>query len=157
MRLEGILDFSLGNFLCLRGFAPMGVPQDISAPPEDIQRVPKDERLKEVGDYLRRGEMVFFPEIVLCASLHNGDVTSDIAAAFFEKVKAGKPSRSGRFAGGITINTVVSKSRGSDDIRAAKFFQTATLYFRGSLQQPFARLDGNHRLSATKDQITTCI
>ena len=24
MILKGILDFSLGNFLCLRGFAPMG-------------------------------------------------------------------------------------------------------------------------------------
>lgn len=29
-----------------------------------IQRVPKDHRLKEVGDYLRKGELVFFPETV---------------------------------------------------------------------------------------------
>ena len=72
MKLKGILDFSLGNFLCLRGFAPMGVLQDISAAPQDIQRVPKDARLKEVGDYLRKGEFVFFPEIIPCASLHDG-------------------------------------------------------------------------------------
>ena len=31
MKLKVILDFSLGNFLCLRGFAPMGILQDISA------------------------------------------------------------------------------------------------------------------------------
>lgn len=40
MKLKGILDFSLGNFLCLRGFAPMGVLQDISEAPADIQRKP---------------------------------------------------------------------------------------------------------------------
>ena len=80
MKLKGILEFSLGNFLCLRGFAPMGGLQDISAPSQDIQRVPKDKRLKEVGDYLRKGELVFFPEIILCACLHEEDVTSDLAA-----------------------------------------------------------------------------
>ena len=58
MKLKGILDFSLGNFLCLRGFAPMGTLQDISKPPQDIQRVPRDERLKGIGDYLRKGELV---------------------------------------------------------------------------------------------------
>lgn len=152
MRLRGILDFSLGNFLCLRGFAPMGLLQDISASPQDIQRMPKDVRLKEVGDYLRKGEMVFFPEVILCASLHDGDVTSDLAVAFFEKVKMGEPARGGPFAGGIRINSVVNKSRGSDDIRAVKFFQTAILSVSGALRQPFARLDGNHRLAASKDQ-----
>jgi len=94
MKLKGILDFSLGNFLCLRGFAPLGLLQDISAPPDDIQRVPKDERLKEIGNYLRKGELVFFPEIILCASLHDGDSTSENAAVLFEKVKAGDPFRS---------------------------------------------------------------
>ena len=153
MKLKGILDFSLGNFLCLRGFAPMGVLQDISAPPQDIQRVPKDERLREVGDYLRKGEMVFFPEIILCACLHDEAVTSDLAAALFDKVKAGVPFKSGHFAQGVTINTLVNKSRGTADIRAVKFFQTATLSFKGELAQPFARLDGNHRLTATKEQM----
>lgn len=150
MKLKGILDFSLGNFLCLRGFAPMGVLQDISEAPQDIQRLPKDARLKEVGDYLRKGELVFFPEIVLCASLHDGALTSDIAATFFAKVKAGLPFKSGHFAHGVTINSMVNKSRGTEDIRAVQFFQTATLSFRGKLAQPFARLDGNHRLAATK-------
>lgn len=152
MKLKGILDFSLGNFLCLRGFAPMGVLQDISAPPDDIQRIPKDERLREVGDYLRKGELVFFPEIILCACLHDGDITPDLVAALFEKCKAGVPFRSGHFAQGVTINSVVNKTRGPNDIRAVKFFQTATLSFKGQLKKPFARLDGNHRLSASKDQ-----
>jgi hypothetical protein len=152
MKLKGVLDFSLGNFLCLRGFAPMGILQDISEPSKDIQRVPKDARLKEIGDYLRKGELVFFPEIILCACLNDADITSEIAEALFEKVKAGQPFRSGHFAQGVTINSVVTKSRGTDDIRAVKFFQSATLSFRGKLAKPFARLDGNHRLTASTEQ-----
>lgn len=46
MKLKGILDFSLGNFLCLRGFAPVSTPQDISRPADSIQRLPRDDRLK---------------------------------------------------------------------------------------------------------------
>jgi hypothetical protein len=131
----------------------MGVLQDISEAPEDIQRVPKEARLTEIGNYLRKGELVFFPEVILCACLHEEDVTSDLAAAFFEKVKAGAAFKSAAFANGITINSTVSKSQGPDDIRAVKFFQTATLSFRGKLTKPFARLDGNHRLSASKEQL----
>ena len=94
MKLKGILDFSLGNFLCLRGFAPMGILQDISKPPPDIQRVPRDERLREVGDYLRKGEFVFFPEIILCACLHDGDVTSvRVMPAFCSADRRSKSSR----------------------------------------------------------------
>lgn len=37
MKLKGIFDFSLGDFLCLRGFAPIGVLQAISKPDENFQ------------------------------------------------------------------------------------------------------------------------
>jgi len=152
MKLKGILDFSLGNFLCLRGFAPMGVLQDISSAPLDIQRVPRDARLKEVGDYLRKGELVFFPEVILCACLEDGEVTTDSVAALFSKVKAGEPFKGGRFANGLSVSSTVNRARGSDDIRAVKYFQTATLSFRDKPEAPFARLDGNHRLAASNDQ-----
>ncbi|RYH21866.1 MAG: hypothetical protein EON54_25430, partial [Alcaligenaceae bacterium] len=152
MKLKGVLDFSLGNFLCLRGFAPMGLLQDISEPPKDIQRVPKDARLREVGEYLRKGELVFFPEVILCASLTDDDVTSEVTSELFERVKSGAAFKVGHFAHGVSIQSTVTKSRGAD-IRAVQFFQTATLSIRGGkILQPFARLDGNHRLSATREQ-----
>lgn len=152
MRLKGILDFSLGNFLCLRGFAPMGTLQDISEPPKDIQRIPKDERLREVGDYLREGKLVFFPEIILCACLHDEDSSSELSAAFFEKVKAGEAFKSGKFRGQISLSSTVSRSRGANDMRSVKFYQTGTLSFRGDLKEKFSRIDGNHRLEATRDK-----
>ncbi len=78
-------------------------------------------------------------------------MTSDIAATFFAKVKAGEPFRSGQFPGGITINSNVTKSRGTEDIRTVKFFQTATISFGDTPSPLFARLDGNHRLGAKTD------
>ncbi len=38
MKLKGVLDFSLGNFLCLRGYARMGDLYDISEPDPSFQR-----------------------------------------------------------------------------------------------------------------------
>lgn len=150
MNIKGILDFSLGNFLCLRGFAPMGVLQDLSAPPEDIQRVPPGDRLEEIGNYLRKGELVFFPEVILCMCLHEDEVTSEAAEMLFSNVKTGQPFK-GTFSNGIAIQSKVEKGRGAQDLRAVDFFQTATLTIKGELQTLFARLDGNHRLSASKD------
>ncbi len=152
MKLKGILDFSLGNFLCLRGFAPMGVLQDISEAPADIQRKPKDGRLKEIGDYLRKGELVFFPEVILCACLHEGDVPSDLVAAFFAKVQSGEAFKTGKFGGGLTISSTVTKARKQEDIRAVQYFQVGTLSFEEKPSPLFARLDGNHRLSATTER-----
>lgn len=104
MKLKGILDFSLGNFLCLRGFAPMGVLQDVSKPDENIQRIPKDEQLKEVGDFLKNGEFVFFPEMILCAALNDSDKDTDAVITFYESVKSGKPSKILRFEKGLRQN-----------------------------------------------------
>jgi hypothetical protein len=151
MKLKGILDFSLGNFLCLRGFAPMGVLQDISEAPEDIQRKPKDGRLKEIGDYLRKGELVFFPEVILCACLHEGEVPSDLVAALYAHVQRGEPFRTGKFAGDLFVSSTVTKARKKEDIRAVQYFQVGTLSCGEKPSPLFARLDGNHRLSATKD------
>jgi hypothetical protein len=39
--------------------------------------------------------------------LHEEDVTSDAAAEFFEKVKAGAAFKSAAFANGVTINPAV--------------------------------------------------
>lgn len=152
MKLKGILDFSLGNFLCLRGFAPMGVLQDISAPPADFQRVPGDERLKEIGDYLRKGELVFFPEVILCTSLTDSDVTSELALRFFESLKRGEPFRGKAFSNGLSISSSVSRSKGDGDSRSIKYLQTATLSFTDQLATAFSRIDGNHRLAATEAQ-----
>jgi hypothetical protein len=154
MRLKGILDFSLGNFLCLRGFAPMSVLQDMSKPDESIQRIPKDERLREIGEYLKKGEFLFFPEVVLCVNLHDQDDETVDVAGFYTSVQQGKPQRSRKFSHGLRISTMVNRSTKSSDIRAVQFFQTATLFFNATDGAIFSRIDGNHRLAATQKSDT---
>lgn len=151
MKLKGILDFSLGNFLCLRGFAPMGILQDISKPDENIQRIPKDERLKEIGDFLRKGEFVFFPELILCIGLTDDDAESEVVERLYENVKSGIPSRTLRFAKGLRFSSVVAHSRKSTDIRAIRFFQVGTVQFDARKGAIFSRIDGNHRLAASME------
>src|ERR1035441_9305303 len=129
MRLKGILDFSLGNFLCLRGFAPMGVLQDISTPDANIQRVPKDERLKDIGDFLKKGEFVFFPEIILCVGLHEEDDEAVDVVSLYTNIQQGKPVKGLKFAHGLRVASTVSRSTKAGDLRAVQFFQTATIDF----------------------------
>ena len=151
MKLRGLLDFSLGNFLCMRGFAPMGVLQDISTADSNIQRIPKDERLREIGEYLQKGDFLFFPEVILCASLHDGDVETLEVTEFWTAVKQGRSKRVTHFDNGFRISSAVSKSRKKDDIRAVQFFQTCTVQFdEKGKRQIFSRIDGNHRLAASK-------
>lgn len=155
MKLKGILDFSLGNFLCLRGFAPLGVLQDISKPDDNIQRVPKDERLREIGDFLKKGEFVFFPEIVLCIGLHEGEVETEDIATLYRNVQLGEPVKPINFAHGLRLRSSVGRSAKTEDIRAVQYFQTATLDFDVSQGAVFSRIDGNHRLAATKPTDTS--
>jgi hypothetical protein len=68
MKMRGVLDFSLGNFLCLRGFAPMGVIYDISEPDASIQRDLLSEHRDEMVAFLSQGEYTFFPEVILCTT-----------------------------------------------------------------------------------------
>lgn len=151
MKLKGVLDFSLGNFLCLRGFAPLGTLQDISKTDDTIQRVPKDSRLKEIGDYLRQGDYLFFPEVILCVALEGTDSENQDVSKFWENVKQGQATRMTRFGDGLRMSSAVSKSRKKGDIRAVQFFQTSVLQFDNRKGPIFSRIDGNHRLAASKD------
>lgn len=152
MKLRGILDFSLGNFLCLRGFAPMGDLQDISEA-KDIQRKPKRNRLRDIREYLNKGEMVFFPEIILSTYLNGEETNTEEVQALLQAIQSGHRVEPSRFAQGLRLSTALHRSRSRNEARHIKYLHTAKLIFPNRLEEPFARLDGNHRLSAsTKDQ-----
>ena len=69
MNLKGVLDFSLDNFLCIRGFAPMGTLYDISERDPSIQRDLLREHRDEMVAFISQGEFLFFPEVILCTTL----------------------------------------------------------------------------------------
>lgn len=150
MKLKGILDFSLGNFLCLRGFASMGDLYDMSEPAQSIQRdLLKDHRAEMVA-FLSEGEYLFFPEVILAATLCHDGESNDAINKLFEHVRRGERFSKLKFDD-MQISCWVNKTQGPIDARTASYFSTATLFLNKTLKHKFARIDGNHRLSATPE------
>lgn len=149
MRLQGVLDFSLGNFLCLRGFAPMGLLHDVSEPDPSFQRDLIEEHKNEMVAFLDEGEFLFFPEVILCATLAEDEFQTEVVDSLREAVRRGENTRSG-FAG-FRLTCSVERSRSSGDSRGRDLFNRATLDI-GSSTPLFSRIDGNHRLSATPEK-----
>lgn len=69
MRLTGVIDYSMGNFLCIRGFCPMIKLANISETIPEIQRDLLSEHAGEMDRFLSGGEFTFFPEVILCSDL----------------------------------------------------------------------------------------
>jgi hypothetical protein len=156
IKLKGVLDFSLGNFLCLRGFAPMGVLYDISEPAASIQRDLLSEHRDEMVAFLSQGEYTFFPEVILCVTLsHQEELAQDPdnlnkVQNLFEKARMGEKIENLKFHD-FSISSTSSRMTKPDDLRAVSYHQTATLSFCNEQKYKIARIDGNHRLSATPE------
>ena len=60
--LSGILEFSMGNFLCLRGYADYKTLSNISEPNKDVQRELMENHKGEMAAFLNSGEYRFFPK-----------------------------------------------------------------------------------------------
>lgn len=148
MKLKGILDFSLGNFLCLRGFAPMGDLYDISEPDPSFQRDLLKEHEKEMVAFLHEGEFLFFPEVILATTLSPEETDDEAVRLLYESVQAGKNLANRKFPD-YRIASKVEKTRSSVESRALDVFQTGTIELNATLTRKFSRIDGNHRLSAT--------
>lgn len=150
MKLNGVLDFSLGNFLCLRGFAPMGTLFEISEPDPSFQRDLLKEHRDEMVAFLSQGEFLFFPEVILCTTLSQDGKENGAVLQLSENVRLGKGFKKLKFDD-YGISSSVRRSKKAQESRAFNFFQTATLDVRKDLANKFSRIDGNHRLSATPE------
>jgi hypothetical protein len=148
MKLKGVLDFSLGNFLCLRGFAKMGDLYALSEPDPGIQRDLLKLHEKEMVAFLRDGEFLFFPEVILCTTLSPEEDNSEEVTRLFENVRQRQHFANLRFQD-YRLSCSVSKTKSGQDARAFDVFQTGTLEMAVKPKRKFSRIDGNHRLSAT--------
>ncbi len=92
MKLKGVLDFSLGNFLCLRGFARMGDLYNFSEPDLSFQRDLLKLHEKEMVAFLREGEFLFFPEVILSTTLSPDEGNMEEVTRLFESVRQGRIS-----------------------------------------------------------------
>lgn len=148
MKLKGILDFSLGNFLCLRGFARLGDLYNLSEPDPSFQRDLLKLHERDMVAFLREGEFLFFPEVILSTTLSPDADNTEEVSRLFENVRQGQHFNNLKFPD-YRLSCSVSKTKSEADTRAFDFFQTATLQFNTKITRKFSRIDGNHRLSAT--------
>jgi len=148
MKLKGVLDFSLGNFLCLRGFARMGDLYSVSEPDPSFQRNLLKLHEKEMVAFLREGEFLFFPEVILCTTLSPDADNTEEVTQLFENVRRGQHFANLKFPD-YRLSCSVNKTKSGTDLRTYDTFQTATLELNTKLAHKFSRIDGNHRLSAT--------
>ena len=86
VKLSGILEYSMGGFLCLRGFASFKMLSAISEPNPEVQRDLIAQHQGEMAEFLNRGLYRFFPEVVLSVSLLSNNNYADVER-FFETVR----------------------------------------------------------------------
>lgn len=160
MILRGILDRSLSNQLCIRGFANIKELARISKANPDYQRELIDKQKNVISNFLTEETYLFFPEVILSLKL-NYDFTlpkakTELPLTLIESNKIFKSNMDN-----LTINVIQQKnnkvfdSSGRDIIRVAEIkFDTAKLEQQiFQKEHPLHRIDGNHRLSAA-EQVT---
>ena len=139
--LSGILEFSMGNFLCLRGYADYKTLSNISEPNEDVQRELMENHKGEMAAFLNSGEYRFFPEIVLSVSLLTDNNHTEVSE--FLNAVLGKKEWNKKLG---EINISIFNHDAGDKNRVAHIAFDET-------KIKLNRIDGNHRLSAANEVV----
>ena len=139
VKLEGIIYKVFGNYVVLRGFAPIKDLAAISHRSESYQRNANKEHLKEIITFLDSGEYKYFPEITLAYRVQN---YSDFALSI--GVDNSVNQYSDQFVEGLNVLTEKSYTA-YGNYRAPHANLTKTT-------NDLVRVDGNHRLAPFDDE-----
>lgn len=151
MRLTGIIDYTMDNFLCIRGFASMLELSEISKADENIQRDLIDEHRGEMETFLSEGRFTFFPEVILGANMRGTENDMEKINCLREAVRAEKGLNK-TVINNIKYTVKRNAVKKENNDLAFDVTQTVIMEFdKSSLEgKEFIRIDGNHRLSAVK-------
>lgn len=168
MILRGLIDRSLGNMVCIRGFAKMGDLARVSKADESYQRDLIIEHKEEILKFLYKRETLFFPEVTLSYGI-------DELPVILEKFKYSNKE--------LKITAKTSQYKNKQDARGVSTMQIATVDITATeilenksnlvdgnigfentillgntstsitISKIFNRIDGNHRLSAADEEI----
>ena len=154
IKLSGVLKYSMGGFLCLRGFASFKMLSAISKPKEEVQRDLIAEHKGEMADFLNAGEYRFFPEIILSTCLSDGKSNYDVLQSFHAELQAGQTwnQKIGAFSFDVSQNKTKNILNDFTTIPMVDRLNIAHIKFDENKVDIF-RIDGNHRLSAADDVI----
>lgn len=141
-KLEGIIYKAFGNYVVLRGFAPIGDIARISKKPESYQRDPDNQHMMDIVNYLDDIK-AYFPEVTLAyrADDYQGLITSidkdnDVS------------NTDGQFVKGLRVLSE-RLPIGRDRARHAYFE-----LIKPTDDEKLLRVDGNHRLEPFSNKIS---
>lgn len=155
MILSGILHTSLGGFTVIRGVAPLGELARCSEFNAAYQRTLIDTHKTEIERFLADQQYLFFPEVILSASLRFdfNAYKGKRSVAPVADILAGTGFTSN--VNGLSVKTVATKlPKALETVGGANAPQLAYLDLpEDQLENGLKlfRIDGNHRLSAAKD------
>lgn len=156
MILSGILHTSLGGFTVIRGVAPLGELARCSRFDGAYQRNLIETHKEEIERFLADRQYLFFPEVVLSASLRfdfNSYKGKQPVAPIDDIIRTGKGFKSN--VDGLSVKVVTTKlPKGLETVGAPNAPQLAYLELPDDQIDnglKLFRIDGNHRLSAAKD------
>lgn len=156
MILSGILHTSLGGFTVIRGVAPLGELARCSRFDGAYQRNLIATHKEEIERFLADQQYLFFPEVVLSASLRfdfNAYKGKHLVAPIDDIIRTGKGFKSN--VDGLSVKVVTTKlPKALETVGALNAPQLAYLELPDDQLDnglKLFRIDGNHRLSAAQD------
>lgn len=152
VKLSGILKYSMGGFLCLRGFASYKMLSHISKPNPAVQRDLIEEHKGEMATFLNRGEYRFFPEVILSMNLTDGQSDFDLLEAMHLELQAGRTwnKHINGFSFSVSQNVTKNELNAYSPLPKIERINIAHIRFRET-EHEIIRIDGNHRLSASEE------
>lgn len=152
IKLSGILDYSIGGFLCLRGFASFKLLSCISEPNAEVQRELIESHKGEMAKFLNDGEYRFFPEVILSLNLTDGKSFYEQIEKLHRSLQSGETWNKtvGNFQFSISQNITKNIIGKYDPVPRIVRTNIAHIKF-DETKQKLMRIDGNHRLSAADE------
>lgn len=149
VKLSGILQYSMGGFLCLRGFSSYKMLSAISEPNPEIQRELIERHQGEMAEFLNGGEYRFFPEVILSLNLTDGKSEFDRIDSLHTDLRSGQTWNKsiGDFQFTMSQNVTKNVLNVFDPLPRIEKINIAHLKF-DEKKHKITRIDGNHRLSA---------
>lgn len=152
MILKGIIDRSLGQ-LCLRGFAPIKELARISKADYSYQRDILDKQQATISNFLETETFLFFPEVILSYKFKAllDDSKLKLNKTPLQFIELGNNFSSQNKKVGIKFNKPSTVSISEVKVAELTIDDEFLNQLIESENQPFHRIDGNHRLSAADE------
>ena len=146
MKLRGIIEQCFSGRYIFRGFATLKNLVDLSKSNNLYQRPIEEERIKSLKNFFKDDHYIFFPELLFGLCLSDDTAFNKLSqdAAIKKGVLLDKDIK-------LTKSTYSSQKILGENPRT----KVISLNFTDKIDKPLSRIDGNHRLSAAEELLSS--